>query len=65
MNAIMYTIVRGIVPVGSIVGGILGGPTGVVNTLHAEGIGQWGLLVFWILLGPAVGIGTQPESVTD
>jgi len=41
MNPIMHTIVRGIVPVGSIVGGILGGPTGVVNTLHAEGIGQW------------------------
>src|SRR5712691_3730240 len=64
MNATMRTIVWGTIPVGSIIGGVLGGTIGVVNTLYA-GAFVSGLATLWILLGPVVKIRKQPEPVAD
>ena len=51
VNATNRTIVWGTIPIGSFVGGILGGAIGVVNTLYFGGAVA-GLAVLWILLGP-------------
>jgi len=64
MNATMRTIVWGTIPAGSIIGGVLGGTIGVVNTLYA-GAFVGGLATLWILLGPVVKIRKQPEPVAD
>ena len=50
VNATNRTIVWGTIPIGSFVGGILGGVIGVVNTLYFGGVVA-GLAVFWILWG--------------
>ncbi len=64
MNATMRTIVWGTIPVGSVVGGTLGGIIGVVNTIYL-GAAISGLAVAWILLGPVIRIRTHPEPVKD
>jgi MFS family permease len=64
MNATMRTIVWGTIPVGSIIGGLLGDAVGVVNTLYI-GAAVSGLAAIWILLGPVIRIREQPEPVTD
>ena len=64
MNAAMRTIVWGTIPVGSIIGGVLGETVGVVNTLY-YGAFISGLAILWILLGPVVRIRKQPEPVED
>ena len=64
MNATMRTIVWGTIPVGSIVGGILGERIGVVPTIYL-GAFISGLAVLWILLGPVIKIRKQPEPVKD
>ncbi len=64
MNATMRTIVWGTIPVGSIVGGILGESIGVVPTIYL-GAFVSGLAVLWILLGPVIKIRKQPEPVKD
>src|SRR5713101_8249407 len=64
MNATMRTIVWGTIPVGSIIGGILGGSIGVVNTLYVSAFVA-GLAILWILLGPVIKIRTQPEPIAE
>ena len=64
MNATMRTIVWGPIPVGALLGGVLGEVIGVVNTLYA-GAFVAGLSVLWIALGPVIRIRTQPEPVLD
>jgi MFS family permease len=64
MNATMRTIVWGTIPIGSIVGGILGGAIGIVNTIYVGALIS-GLASLWILLGPVVKIRTQPEPVVS
>ena len=64
MNATMRTIVLGTIPVGSIVGGILGGYLGIVDTIVVGALIS-GFASLWILLGPVARIRTQPEVVSD
>ncbi len=64
MNATMRTIVWGTIPVGSIIGGVLGETVGVVNTLYYGALIS-GLAMLWILLGPVIRIRKQPEPVED
>ena len=62
MNATMRTIVWGTIPVGSLVGGLLGNVIGVVDTIYIGGA-MAGLAVAWIALGPVVKLKRQPEPV--
>jgi MFS family permease len=59
MNATMRTIVWGTMPIGSLIGGILGSTIGVVPTIFV-GAAIWSLAGFWILAGP-VRLQKQPE----
>lgn len=60
MNATMRTIVWGTIPLGAVVGGMLGQAVGVVDTIYAGGA-VCGLASLWILLGPVVRLRSQPE----
>ena len=62
MNATMRTIVWGTIPIGSVVGGILGTVVGVVPTIVAGGFISM-LAAGWILAGP-IRIRVQPEPVS-
>jgi MFS family permease len=62
MNATMRTIVWGTIPVGSLLGGLLGNDVGVVDTIYAGGVIA-GLASAWIVLGPVMSLRKQPESV--
>lgn len=64
MNATMRTIVWGTIPIGAIIGGVLGGMIGVVNTLYVGAIVA-GLATLWIISGPVIKIRNQPEPVLD
>ncbi len=64
MNATMRTIVWGTIPAGSIIGGVLGGTIGVVNTLYVGALVS-GLATLWIVLGPVVRIKVQPEPIAE
>jgi len=64
MNATMRTIVWGTIPIGAIIGGVVGDSIGVVNTLYI-GAAVSGLAAVWILLGPVIKIRDQPEPVKD
>ena len=64
MNATTRAIVWGTIPVGSFVGGILGGTIGVVQTIILGGIVS-GIAAVWILAGPVIKLKTQPEPVTQ
>ena len=64
MNATMRTIVWGTIPVGAIIGGLLGDNIGVINTIYI-GAAVSGLATIWILLGPVIRIREQPEPVAD
>ena len=64
MNATTRTIVWGTIPIGSIVGGILGGTIGVINTIYVGAL-IGGSSLLWILLGPVIKIRTHPEAVLD
>jgi len=62
MNATMRTIVWGTIPVGSLVGGLLGNTVGVVDTMYVGGAIA-GLAGAWIALGPVIELRKQPEPV--
>ncbi len=64
MNATMRTIIWGTIPVGSIIGGLLGGTIGIVDTLYVGALVS-GLAVLWIVLGPVVRIKVQPTPVFE
>jgi MFS family permease len=61
MNATMRTIVWGTIPIGSVVGGILGTTIGVVPTIVLGGFVSL-LAAGWILAGP-IRIRVQPDPV--
>jgi predicted MFS family arabinose efflux permease len=61
MNATMRTIVWGTIPIGSVVGGILGTVIGVVPTIVLGGFIAL-LAAGWILAGP-IRIRVQPDPV--
>lgn len=62
MNATMRTIVWGTIPVGSLLGGLLGDNFGVVDTIYVGGAIA-GLASAWIALGPVMNLRKQPEPV--
>jgi MFS family permease len=62
MNATVRTIVWGTIPVGSLLGGLLGNNVGVVDTVYAGGTIA-GLAGAWIALGPVMNLRKQPEPV--
>jgi MFS family permease len=62
MNATMRTIVWGTIPVGSLVGGLLGDAVGVVDTIYVGGAIA-GLAGAWIMAGPVFRLSKQPEPV--
>jgi MFS family permease len=64
MNATARAIVWGTIPVGSLVGGILGETIGVVNTVILGGIVS-GTAAAWILFGPVIKLKTQPQPITE
>jgi len=59
MNATMRTIVWGTIPVGSLIGGILGTQIGVVATITIGGV-VYTLAAAWILLGPVISLKETP-----
>jgi MFS family permease len=62
MNATMRTIVWGTIPVGSLLGGLLGNYVGVVDTIYVGGAVA-GLAGAWIVVGPVMKLTKQPEPV--
>lgn len=62
MNATMRTIVWGTIPIGSLIGGVLGSAIGVVPTLFI-GASIQALAGLWIVAGP-VRLRTQPEPAS-
>jgi len=64
MNATMRTIVWGTIPVGSLLGGLLGNAVGVVDAIYAGGAIA-GLASAWIALSPVVKLRKQPEPVQN
>ena len=64
MNATVRTVVWGTIPLGSIVGGVLGDAVGVVNTIYIGGAVS-GLAFLWIALGPVMKLKKQPETVAE
>jgi predicted MFS family arabinose efflux permease len=62
MNATIRTIIWGTIPIGAVIGGILGSTVGVVPTLILGASIQI-LAGFWILAGP-VRLRQQPEPAT-
>ncbi len=64
MNATMRTIVWGTIPAGSILGGVLSGSIGIVQTL-VLGILISAVSVLWNFLGPVFKLKKQPEAVND
>jgi predicted MFS family arabinose efflux permease len=64
MNATMRTIVWGTIPVGSVVGGVLGEVVGVVDTIYIGGAIS-GLAFLWIALGPVIKLKKRPETIAE
>ncbi|MGA2199856.1 MAG: MFS transporter [Nitrososphaerales archaeon] len=64
MNATMRVIVWGTIPVGSFVGGILGGTIGLTDTMYLGGLIA-GLAAVWIVFGPVMKLKTQPEPAYE
>jgi len=64
MNATVRTVIWGTIPVGSLVGGLLGVEIGVVDTIYI-GSAIAGLAGAWIALGPVIKLKKQPESVAN
>lgn len=62
MNATMRTIVWGTIPLGALIGGILGTGIGLVQTIILGGILSV-LAALWIVLGPVVRLKEQPAPV--
>ncbi len=63
MNATMRTIVWGTIPVGAVVGGVLGTRIGLVPTLLTGGAVA-SLAFLWIVTGPVVRLREQPVPAT-
>src|ERR1700694_3544839 len=61
MNATVRTIIWGTMPIGALVGGLIGSTYGLVPAMYV-GIAIWIFSGFWILLGP-IRLRVQPEPV--
>ena len=63
MNATMRTVVWGTIPVGYLVGGVLGSTVGVVQTILLGGAISI-LAAIWIVWGPVIRVREQPAAVS-
>jgi MFS family permease len=61
MNATMRTIVWGTLPIGSLLGGVMGNVVGIVPTMLMGGAISL-LAVVWILTGPVIAMKEQPAG---
>jgi MFS family permease len=61
MNATVRTIIWGTLPIGALIGGIIGNAYGVIPAMYI-GVAVGTLAGFWILLGP-IRLRVQPEPV--
>jgi len=61
MNATMRTIVWGTIPLGSFLGGVLGGSIGIISTIILGAVISI-LAVLWILPSPVMGLDSIPEQ---
>jgi MFS family permease len=59
MNATVRTIIWGTMPIGALIGGLIGSTYGLVPAMYV-GIAMWVFAGFWILLGP-IRLRVQPE----
>jgi len=64
MNSVMRFIVWGTIPLGGLVGGVLGTTIGLRETIVVGAIGA-GLSFLWILLSPQRHLREMPEPVDD
>jgi MFS family permease len=64
MNSTMRFIVWGAIPVGGLVGGVLGSTIGLRETIVVGAIGS-GLSFLWILLSPQRHLREMPEPIDD
>lgn len=63
MNATMRTIVWGTIPLGSLIGGILGTQFGIMLTLIIGGVVA-SLSTVWVAFGPVISLRRVPEQVS-
>ncbi len=63
MNAAVRWIIRSVIPVGALLGGLLGEAIGVRGTLAVSVVGAW-LAVTWIVFSPLRSMRDLPEPVT-
>src|SRR6202521_2665498 len=61
MHATVRTIIWGTMPIGALIGGVIGNTYGLVPAMYV-GIAIWIFSGFWILLGP-IRLRVQPEPV--
>jgi MFS family permease len=64
MNATMRFIVWGTIPIGSLIGGVLGTSIGLRSTLWA-GAGVQALAFVWVLFSPVARLSEVPEPVDE
>ena len=63
MNATVRTVVYGTLPLGYVLGGILGSTIGVINTIYLSGF-VGGTACFWIITGPVFKLKEHPKTAT-
>jgi len=63
MNATMRTIVWGTIPVGSLIGGVLGSQFGIMPTLMIGGVVA-SLSAVWVAFGPVISLRKVPAQVS-
>jgi predicted MFS family arabinose efflux permease len=64
VNASMLFIIWGVIPIGSLLGGLLGTTIGIRQTL-AVGAAGMSLAFVWVLFSPVRGLRRQPTGVTQ
>jgi predicted MFS family arabinose efflux permease len=64
VNASMLFIMWGVIPIGSLLGGLLGTTIGIRQTLAVGAVGM-SLAFIWVLFSPIRGLRRQPTGVTQ
>ena len=64
VNASMLFIIWGVIPIGSLLGGVLGTTIGIRQTLAVGAVGM-SLAFIWVLFSPIRGLRRQPAGVTQ
>ncbi len=64
MNATMRFVVWGVLPIGALIGGVLGAALGLRTTLWVGAVGQ-SLAVVWLLVSPMRSLRDFPDAPTD